>query len=121
MRKRPPVTNAHHDADLTWWINSRDDNYLLPRRHDQVAGLLEGPGEPMHGGKCCFHHALHRRLFHTHPEETVRQRVSQVSLCASDVATLFEHLEHSEDLAARAAHTFGDRIDAHGRCRWRQE
>src|SRR5689334_19302347 len=112
MRKRPPVTDAHHDTDLTWRINSRDDNYLLPRRHDQMAGLLDGLCEPVHDGQCRFHCTLHRRLLHAHPEESIRKRVSQVALGASDVPTLLEYLKHPEDLAAGASHSCGDRIDA---------
>src|SRR5882757_6594145 len=115
MRKRPPVTNAHDDADLTWWINSRDDHYLLARRHDQVTGLLDRLCEPMHGGQRGLDCTLHRRLFHAHPEEPIGERVPQVTLRASDVSTLFEHLEHPEDLAAGAPHSFGDRVDTHGR------
>ena len=51
MRKRPPVADAHHDTDLTGWIDSRNDHYLFPRRHDQVTGLFDSLCEPMHDGQ----------------------------------------------------------------------
>ena len=102
------MAHAHHQRHFAGWIHARHHHDLLARRHHQMAGLAADIGKPVHHRHGRFDGAFHRRLFHAQPEQAWRDRIADVAFAARDVVALFQHLQHAEDLAARAPDTFGN-------------
>src|SRR5215469_16912337 len=77
-----------------------------------MTSLATGIGQMVHHWHGRFDGAFDRWLFHPKAEQARGDRIADVAFAARDVVAFFQHLQHAEDLSARAPDAFGNFRDA---------